>query len=170
LWESFSNGKELNEKGQLVNRIAAGDPAFNQRVLMFLQGQSVTDPLPNGYKDYIAPTGPGITANLFNNGRTDQTQLFIFTPFLPGTKTLKYEARYGLNGEVKDTIATILGNRAKAIMVPYTPLDSLDAAESAQLGTDARGNVLFQYDPNSDGNGKKAWRLFMENRIESRNV
>ena len=168
MWESFSNSKELNDEGELVNRVAAGDESFNQRVRMFIQGQPVANPLPNGYTDYIAPRGPGINANLFNNRPTDQTQLLIFTPIDTDTGGLEYEARYGPTGEVKDTIAAIPGNsRTKAIMVPYTRLDTRNAAQATHLGTDARGFALFKYDPNSDGRGKKAWRLFMEDRIYS---
>jgi hypothetical protein len=174
LWESFSNGKDAAGD----NLVAAGDPAFNQRVLMFLQGQTVTNPLPNGYKDYIAPTGPGINVNLFNQA-TDQTAVFIFTPVWPKTakaamnnaNSLKYKDRYGANGEVKNTIAGIFGNgRPRITMVPYLPLDTSDPVQGAQLGSDARGVALFQYDPNSDGKGKKAWRLFMEDRIFYKNL
>ena len=161
LWESYSNGKDADGK----NLVGPNDAAFNQRVRMFLKGQAVTNPLPNGYKDYIAPTGDGIDANLFNNGRSDQTTIYIYTPYdrsKPG-QVLKYDARYGPNGEVKDTIGEILGNnRPKIVMLPYTPLDTGDPVEREQLGTNSRGCVLFQYDPNSDGNGKRAWRLFAE--------
>jgi hypothetical protein len=146
---------------------------------MFLRGQPVTDPLPNGYKDYIAPTGPGINANLFNNRATDQTSIYIFTPVKPETvradmnnpNSLKYKDRYGADGEVKNTIADIFGDRRPRItVVPYMPLNTANPVEAAQFGTDARGVVLFQYDPNSDGNGKKAWRLFIEARVDYKNI
>jgi len=29
---------------------------------------------------------------------------------------------------------------------------------------------LFQYDPNSDGKGKKAWRLFIEGRVMYKDI
>jgi len=88
LWESYSNGKAKD-----VNLVDAGDPAFNQRVLMFLRAQPVTNPLPNGYKDYMAPTSPWINVNLFNNRATDQTSIFIFTPVVPGTLKQDMENR-----------------------------------------------------------------------------
>lgn len=146
---------------------------------MFLRGQSVTNPLPNGYKDYIAPTGPGINADLFNNKATDQTTVFIFTPVKAGTakadinnaNSLKYKERYGADGEVRNTIAAIFGDsRPRVTIVPYMPLNTDDPVQAAQFGTDARGNVLFQYDPDSDGKGKKAWRLFIEARIFYKNI
>jgi hypothetical protein len=175
LWESYSNGKDADGS----NLVAAGDPAFNQRVLMFLQGQAVANPLPNGYTAYIAPTGPGINANLFNIKATDQTTVFIFTPVKAGTakadmnnaNSLKYKDRYGADGEVRNTIGAIFGDsRPRVTIVPYMPLNTNDPAQAAQFGTDARGNVLFQYDPNSDGNGQKAWRLFMEGRVFYKNI
>ncbi|KAL5345277.1 hypothetical protein ACLOAV_009647 [Pseudogymnoascus australis] len=174
LWESYSNGKDENGE-HLTN---AGDPAFNQRVLMFLRGQTVTNPLPNGYADYIAPSGPRIDATLFNNGRSDQTEVFIFTPVKQGIAateinnpdTLKFEERYGVKGEVSKAIADILGRRPTVTKVPYIRLDTNNAAEAAQLGTNARGTVLFQYDPNSNGSGKKAWRLFVEDRFNYKSI
>jgi hypothetical protein len=151
LWESFSNGKDA-EGNKKVDR---GDPAFNQRVLMFLRGQTVTNPLPNGYPSaYVAPEGPGIDKSLFDNQDTDQTQVFIFTPVKYGTaksnlnrdESLKYEHRYGPKGEVRDTILDILGPNARPrfIMVPYVPLNTGNAAEAAQLYTNSKGSVLFQ--------------------------
>ncbi|OAA61964.1 hypothetical protein SPI_04823 [Niveomyces insectorum RCEF 264] len=155
LWESYSNGKYTSGDNAGENKVEANDPAFNQRVLMFLRGEPVTNPLPNGYRDYIAPTGPGIDASLFGNQRSDQTQIFVFTPLLPGTNTLKYQARYGNGGEAVSTVANILGVRPRAIIVPYRPLNTGEAAEAAVLGTNALGTVLFQYDPNSDGQDRR---------------
>lgn len=141
---------------------------------MFLRGETVTNPLPNGYKPYIQPTGPGINGDLFNRRREDQTAVYIFTPVWPeGPKdvsNLKYQERYGLNGEVKRTIADIFGSQPKVTIVPYKPLNTADATQAQQLGTDARGTVLFQYDPNSDGNGQRAWRLFIEARVDYKNI
>lgn len=141
---------------------------------MFLAGQPVTDPSPNGYKDYVAPSGPGIDVNMFNNKATDQTNVFIFTPTKAGTsradmtnlQNLKYYNRYGPGGEVVKTIAGIFGVRSPRVtLVPYRPLDTSTPAQSEQLGTDSNGVALFQYDPDSDGNGKRAWRLFLEARV-----
>ncbi len=134
----------------------------------------MANPLPNGYADYVAPTGPGIDVNLFNQD-TDQTEVFIFTPVKKETDkgnmnnpdSLKYKERYGTpDSEVRNTIADMFGDkRPRMTTVPYMPLNTRNQAEAARLGTDARGVVLFQYDPNSDGKGKKAWRLFIEDRI-----
>lgn len=134
----------------------------------------MTNPSPNGYKDYIAPNGPGIDFNMFNNKATDQTNVFIFTPTKYGTakadmsnlQNLRYYNRYGPGGEVVKTIADIFQVRKPRVtVVPYRALDTNNAAQSDQLGTDSNGVALFQYDPNSDGNGKRAWRLFLEARV-----
>ncbi|KAL5313152.1 hypothetical protein ACEPPN_018885 [Leptodophora sp. 'Broadleaf-Isolate-01'] len=169
LWESYSNGKEdyLDKKtGKWGKRnpTGPGDPAFNQRVLMFLRGQTVTNPLPNGYKDYQKPKGPGIDASLFNDGRSDSTTLYIYTP-LWDPYHLKYEERYGSTCEVVQTITDILGGeRPHVVVTPYMPLDTDDPVQEAQLGENGRGAALFQYDPSSDGKGRKQWRIFMETR------
>jgi hypothetical protein len=90
----------------------------------------MTNPLPNGYRDYIAPTGPGINANLFNNRATDQTIVYIFTSVKFGTvkadmnnaNSSKYNAHYGADGEVKKTIADILGDSRARIKVVALPV------------------------------------------------
>ncbi|KAI0530126.1 hypothetical protein GGR58DRAFT_508790 [Xylaria digitata] len=167
LWQSYSNDKYNGSN----NVDTPGDPAFNQRVLMFLKGERVTNPVPNKYKGYIAPTAPGNNADLYNRKRTDQTRVKIFTPCNPGDKVtridcLMYPNRYGGKGEVAKTIINILDVRVPSIVViPYVPLNVPDPIEEKELGTNNRGAVLFQYDPNSDGKGKKAWRLFLEKKF-----
>ncbi|KFZ02498.1 hypothetical protein V500_00164 [Pseudogymnoascus sp. VKM F-4518 (FW-2643)] len=176
LWESYSNGKiyftdEAGER-RFYNPDTLEDPAFDQRVLKFLKGETVDNPVPNGWNDYVAPTGPGIDVNLFNNGRTDQTSVYVFTPCKygerkPSKACIKFPNRYGEYGEVHKTIAGIFDVRnPRWALVPYVPLNTEDPEESELLGTNNRGAVLFQYDPNSDGKGKKAWRLFLEKRFQ----
>ncbi|KAK3896435.1 hypothetical protein C8A05DRAFT_20589 [Staphylotrichum tortipilum] len=173
-WESYSNGKDA-EGDNLVN---GGDPAFNQRVLMFLRGQAVTNPLPNGYpRPYRPPQGPGIDKTLFNDKSTFETNIYVFTPTtikedIQKPENLKYPARYGTNGEVHTTICDILGPDIfpRFTVVPYLPLNMSDPVEEAQLGTDERGSVLFQYDPDSDGKGQRRWRVLLENTFKVKNV
>ncbi len=184
-WESYSNGKDAEGKANLVH---AGDPAFNQRVLMFLRGQAVTNPLPNGYpRPYRPPQGPGIDKTLFNDKSKSETNVFVFTPVDPfkldyrtkktlkdGIKkeNLKYPARYGTDGEVHTTIRDILGPDIfpRYTVVPYLPLNRSDPVEDAQLGTNARGSVLFQYDPDSDGEGQRRWRALLEDTFRVKSV
>lgn len=195
MWESYSNGKDANG----VNLDTAGDPSFNQRVLMFLQGEAVPagSAIPNGYPAaYVNPTGNndgvvglgGIDANLFNDGRNDQSITYIFTPVWPNDpddeddndepslEDLKYPNRYGMGadgkgGEVAKTISNIIATRSpRVVVVPYMPLNTGDEVQRNQLSKNRLGYALFQYDPNSDGNGQKAWRLFLEGRIDYRKL
>ena len=171
MWESYSNGKD--EQGN--NLVGRGDPAFGQRVLSFLKGEGVNNPLPNGYPaPFVQPNTPRIDATLYSNERSDQTQVFVFTPVKYGVgpqsmgnpNNLKYYERYGPSSEVKDTIQGIFnGARPRYQVIPYIPLNTLDPGDRAEQGTNARGTVLFQFDNNHDGNGQFAWRLFMETRV-----
>lgn len=114
--------------------------------------------------------------NLFNDRRTDKTTIYIFTPCTAESieaneGCLKFPNRYGENGEVHKTISGIFGVRSpKITLVPYVPLNIKVPVESELLGKNNRGAVLFQYDPDSDGKGKKAWRLFLEKRFEYMDV
>ncbi len=104
----------------------------------------MSSPLPNGYKDYITPDGPGIDPNLFNQRGSDQTAVYIFTPVKQGTaktdvnnpENWKYKDRYGSKGEVKNTIGQIFGdNRPRIVVVPYMPLSTADPVQAAEFGT-----------------------------------
>lgn len=158
----------------LVNLDTKKDPAFDQRVLKFLKGETVTNPSLNGWHDYIAPNGPGIDVNLFNNKRTDETTIYVFTPCILGIakaseNCMKYPNRYEKNSEVHKAIGSIFRVRNPTYMLfPYVL--PISEAEANKLGEDSRGAVLFQYDPNSDGKGKKAWRLFMEATFKYKEV
>lgn len=55
------------------------------------------------------------------------------------------------------------GNKAPRIIIRgYVPPNTDDDDDAALIGTTLRGMTPFQYDPNSDGHRKKAWRLLME--------
>jgi hypothetical protein len=174
-WESYSNGKDPEGN----NNDNPNDPAFNQRVLMFMQGLPVAPgtAVNNGRDPYVAPAAnSGINPTLFNIPRSDRTNVYIFTPVWYNTPTtlanLKYPNRYGYGGEVLTTITDILGITPQAEVIPYQPLNSLDPAQLAILNamSTSRGFALFQFDPNSDGKGLRAWRMFLENRLTSRNT
>jgi hypothetical protein len=47
----------------------------------------------------------------------------------------------------------------------YHRLDYKKAREKAQAGTNERGAALFQYDPDADGNGNRAYRLFYQQNV-----
>lgn len=52
----------------------------------------------------------------------------------------------------------------------YQALNYHNEAERLQANQDERGIALFQYDPNSDGNGQRACRLFYQQTIDQQNV
>lgn len=141
------------------------DPAFDDRILKFLKGVEVTNPAMNEKSGYIQPVGGGITADYYTN-RRDNTLAYIFTPIpdtdTAGSQNLLYTKR--VNKLIVPTLMDILSVRKpKVIAVPY---ERVSIGEEDQLDTTQRGKVLFQFDPNSDNNGRRAWRLFMENRYE----
>lgn len=141
------------------------DPAFDDRVLKFLKGVEVTNPAMNERSGYFQPVGPGITADYYEN-RLDNTIAYSFTPIpddeTAGSQNLLYENR--VTKLIVPTLTGILNVRKpKVIVVPY---ERVSFDEEDELDTTQRGKVLFQFDPNSDNKGRRAWRLFMENRYQ----
>ncbi|GFP58818.1 hypothetical protein TASIC1_0011018500 [Trichoderma asperellum] len=137
------------------------NPAFDDRILKFLRGVEVTNPAMNERGGYIQPVGGGITADLYTD-RSDNTQAFIFTPVVEGesagSKNILYNNR--VNKLIIPTLMDILNLRKpKIVVVSYA---RVTREKEYLLGSSERGHVLFQFDPNSDNNGKRAWRLFME--------
>lgn len=56
------------------------------------------------------------------------------------------------------------------VMKGYQRLNYAIPAEREQENTNERGIALFQYDPNSDGNGQRAYRLFYQQTVYEQNV
>lgn len=63
-----------------------------------------------------------------------------------------------------------LGRQPKVYRVPYKRLDYRKPEEEALENKSNRGMHLFQYDTDSDGKGKKAWRIFNEMRYMVKDV
>ncbi|PTB38227.1 hypothetical protein M441DRAFT_29613 [Trichoderma asperellum CBS 433.97] len=174
LWESYSNGKIplKDEKGNTVvdkqgntvmthGKDTLDDPAFDDRILKFLRGVEVTNPAMNERGGYIQPVGGGITADLYTD-RSDNTQAFIFTPVVDGESAGSKNILYnnGVNKLIIPTLMDILNLRnPKIVVVSYA---RVTREKEYLLDSSERGHVLFQFDPNSDNNGKRAWRLIME--------
>lgn len=119
----------------------------------------------NERSGYIQPVGGGITADLYSDSR-DYTQVYIFTPVkdgeISGSKNLLYNNR--VTQLIVPTLMDILSIRPKIIATSYARVpDEYDYL----LDTSERGKVLFQYDPNSDNKGKRAWRLWMEGTFKT---
>lgn len=172
LWEIYSSGTAQDELGA----DNANDPAFDDRVLKFMRGQAVSSPAPGDPEHpYITPSGPGIKADFFNKVESDQTTLYIITAMREGSATYAPEninqpTHYGKDGDVVKTVTAILGHKPRVVIVPYWRANPYDPDEAPLFETTTRGRMLFQYDPNSDGNNKKAWRMFIENRFDYKAV
>jgi hypothetical protein len=169
-WESYSHRgvRDSEPKDE-----PATDPLFVERIIKFIRGEAVSKPTP-GYKPYITPTADGgaIKPDLFN-GADDETMLFISTPIAEGASIsarrpkLKYEKRVG---EMEKAFKSVIGKTPQIFRVPYQRLNYNDPADEAIVNKANRGMHLFQYDPSSDGKGKRSWRLFNEARYKVHNL
>ncbi len=164
-WETYSHATRKSD-GEWDNLDTPKDaPAFVDRVLKFIRGDPV--PIPaDSKKPYIAPTGPSPTASLYDNIDEDETKLFIFTPIgdnqrLRASARLKYPQRVD---EIEKAFVARIGVSPAVYRVGYKRLDYTKPDEAALENQSNRGMTLFQYDPDSDGKGRRAWRLFLENR------
>ena len=72
-----------------------------------------------------------------------------------------------------DVIKDQLGGKKPSFVPPYKYVtldpDNVPADEKKMYET-IRGTALFQYDPDSDGKGKRAWRLWFEDQFTSVNL
>jgi hypothetical protein len=167
-WESYSH-RGVND--QEPKDEPATDPLFVERILNVIRGIPVERPTP-GYKTYIPPTGPAPDPDLFNRD-TDETMLFISTPIAEGASItarrpkLKYVNRVG---EMEKAFSNKIGKTPETIRVPYQRLDYNDDNDVRLINNMNRGMHLFQYDPNSDNNGRRSWRLFNEARYKVHNI
>jgi hypothetical protein len=185
-WETYSNGDP-----NVDSPPTAGD--FVDRVLKFIRGTKVTVPAPRydaslscipiihhlyteltyeySKKAYITPDGPSPDPNLFN-GPNDETKLFISTPIKDlkdpvsqaphlTDRDIKYPLRVSA---IQTEFRRLLGKTPETFRVWYIRLNYNIPEEKALENKSNRGMHLFQYDPNSDNKGTRAWRLFNELR------
>ncbi|KAF2117936.1 hypothetical protein BDV96DRAFT_644273 [Lophiotrema nucula] len=148
-------------------------PVVVERILEFIRGNAVPNPAPNFLKPYLTPEGPFIQVDLFNRQDTDETKLFISTPTALGVPITRsrFQYRYPLRiKKMAEAVAERIGLTPEVDLIPYQALDYSDPQQFSQAGTNARGHHLFQFDPDSDGNGQRAWRLFAEHRYRVKNV
>ena len=67
-------------------------------------------------------------------------------------------------------LLTTLVPGVQIVMKGYERLNYDIQAERDQENTNERGVALFQYDPNSDGNGQRAYRLFYQQTVYEQTV
>jgi hypothetical protein len=144
----------------------ASDPIFVDRVIKHLRGQPVNNPAPSSYRAYIPPIGPGIDASLFN-ADSDETYLYIMTPIARNIKDEKSKLlEYPIRARaIATAVKRHIGKTPETVESPYLRLNYNLPEEEALENRSRRGMALFQYDPNSDGNGKRAYRLFLEEKF-----
>lgn len=121
---------------------------------------------PSNYAPYITPEGPFIDGSLFNDRQSDRTHLFIMTPAAEDEPAGSEDYEYGgRKNEIVDAVRAVLGDgvEPRVTVYGYQPLDYPED-EHGVIIDGARGIALFQYDPDADGNGRSAWRVFLEDR------
>lgn len=107
---------------------------------------------------YYTPVGPSVDPSLFPKG---ETELHIMSPVDPETN-LEANAWLYPNRlkEIAKRFSDHLGYRPWIIGVPYAPRQRDDSDLKV-----SDGKALFQFDPNSDGNGNPAFRILFERRL-----
>lgn len=108
---------------------------------------------------YFTPVGPSVDPSLFPK---DETVLYLMSPVYPsvlglGDKTLLYPNRMK---EIAKRFSDHLGYKLWIESVPYAPRQKDDPDLRV-----SDGKALFQFDPNSDGNGNPAFRILFERRL-----
>lgn len=118
----------------------------------------------NPYKIYIQPTGPGIDGTKFPSARGQNTLLFIMAPTVRGATSNFAGLRYPNHVDsMKTAVNDQLTKRPGYKEVKYVTLDPDNVpGDEDKMFNSLRGTALFQYDPNSDGKGRRAWRLWLE--------
>ncbi|KAM4063695.1 hypothetical protein HRG_006819 [Hirsutella rhossiliensis] len=140
--------------------------AFQHRVLDAMAGSRTSSLVDvrnenNVIKPYVRPDGPGIDPDLFNRD-DDETTLYIMTPSSLGKSKDKGARNPTRVKEMSNKVKEILGREPRKAEIIYEAFNWIIPAEAAQVNLSHRGMCLFQYDPNSNGKGQKAWRLFNE--------
>lgn len=79
---------------------------------------------------------------------------------------LKYRTKIG---QLRAVLTTVVPG-VQIVVKGYQRLNYVIPAEAAQETQNERSIALFQYDPNTDGNGQRAYRLFYQQSIYQQNV
>lgn len=190
-WEEYSHGTvEYDEDTIDEEQIQAQQddlPAFRERILDFIRGVTPSDPATNSHDyeadeenpdapgelvgGYLDPAGVSPTQSLYNQPG-DDTQAFIMTP----TRDNEATGSGALYGSRNEELVQLLEQRfnARVTTYSYRALDyngiDFTGPDGDIAGTDERGNALFQFDPDSDKQGGRAWRLFLEAAVSSGSV
>lgn len=152
----------------------------------FIKGRTVTNPAASPIlqnekwrlddpkkkddsKVYIAPTGPGVDSSVFTSDRGQKTTLYIMAPTTREATSNEFPLRYPNHvASITNAIKDQLGGKKPTYVPPhkYVTLDPDNVkSDLKKMFETTRGTALFQYDPNSDGNNQRAWRLWLEDEF-----
>jgi hypothetical protein len=151
----------------------------------FIKGREVTNPAAspitqnepwrlddpekkNDFKVYIQLTGPGVDPDVFESESGQRVALHIMAPTSRDATSNDFPLRYPKHvASIIDAFKIQLGGKRPAIYTSeYVTLDPDNVpADERKMYETTRGTALFQYDPDSDGRGKRAWRLWFEYRF-----
>lgn len=111
--------------------------------------------------------------NNFNRAG-DETRAYIMSPLKDNVEesssNTENDLRYPVKIEQLNDLLTTLVPGIEVGVKGYRPLNYHIKAERLQENQNERGIALFQYDPNSDGNGQRAYRLFYQQALQQENV
>jgi hypothetical protein len=122
----------------------------------------------NDFNVHIQPTGPSVDPDVFKSERGQRVALHIMAPTSRDAASNDLPLRYPKHvASITDAFKTQLGGKKPAIYTyKYVTLDPDNVpADEKKMYETTRGTALFQYDPDSDGRGKRAWRLWFEDRF-----
>jgi hypothetical protein len=124
----------------------------------------------NDIKPYIAPSGPHVDPNVFTGEREQRTSLHIMTPAVRDAASNESPARYANHvASIVDAIRVQMGGKRAHYRKSYNYVtldpDGGRGGDARLMFDSTRGTALFQYDPDSDGRSKKAWRLWFEDEF-----
>jgi hypothetical protein len=128
------NGANLIEN--VLNLIGGNQPLYYATgVALDISLFNQPDDLPYAY--LLAPRSPGGN----NNANPDPAQIYYYWPQIQ---------------QITTYIQELLPNLQAFLPIPYIAQAQYPENELY------RGQALFEYDPNADGNGNGNWRLFYE--------
>lgn len=108
-----------------------------------------------GEEPQYRTSGPGLDPSLFNE-EDDLTYASILTP--------AYEEDNLYFPTQVTAMVTLLGELMPGVHVVVKPYFPLTEEEEEEIGDSpsVRGQTMFEYDPNADGQGNGDWRLWYE--------
>lgn len=128
----------------------------------------------NDLKVYVAPTGPGVDPEVFKSERGQRTTLHYLAPTVDNAMNNKdYPLKYpnhvdSIVRAIKDQLGGKMPGLKPHKYVPLNPDNN--TGDAKKMFETTRGTALFQYDSDSDGKGKRAWRLWLEDDFVAVNL